>query len=554
MKKIIPVLKGDIPEKEEKGFVMNPAETSKPTIAFNITIKDEVEEPSMDEMEHLASLEDDADIYDSSDDDVYTEEEDEEDNEDAEDDEESYEDDEDDTSDDEEEEDEEDDPEDREEDFLNIPLDVSKLGRSISKISNMIKEYIHAQDVYGMISDYVTRKKYYADEFYQKVQNSIYHTLIEYCKVSKNESGEEVVDMDGLDWEHFYTLRFFDRVYNDRNVSRETDPMKLPAKYMREYGDSAYMIDSAWLELLKFRLTPRIPIPEEKINIITEVIQDAWCQVPEEEEWPCKDCSCDKSISIRPMRVSIYEDGGKNVLYISSDDGNRPAVIPFYEFDSYGNHEMEYDPDLFTNQKNGNWDWLSHFRAGAKFITNDCEKYLALNDAEGVRKEFKTIILNEEKDGKYLMGIYLIPNMSKHEENGLISQYNFDDEILFKINTAVASCIGAISYLPFNQAYNDDEYAELVAEGERLDKININYEESDSDEESDAPDLVEALEEQKSAMDVDMADIAAQFLVGDDEVIEEYDEDGYQDDEEDYEEYDSDSFEFSPIRKKHRMS
>lgn len=147
------------------------------------------------------------------------------------------------------------------------------------------------------------------------------------------------------------------------------------------------------------------------------------------------------------------------------------------------------------------------------------------------------------------MGIYLIPDIAIHDgSSGTISPRHLAEDILFKINAAVTSCIGAISYLPFNQTYSKDEYDELVANGNKLDLMKINYEESDADEELDVPDLTEALEEEKSATDIDMADIAAQFLVGDDEVMEEYDEEG------EYEEYDSDSFEFSPIRKKHKMS
>ena len=564
MKKIIPVLKGDIPEKEEKGFVMNPVETSKPTIAFNITIKDDVEEPSMDEMEHLASLEDDAAIYDSSDDDVYTEEEDEENDENEEDDEESCEDDDEDTSDDEEEKDEEDDPEDREEDFLNIPLDVSKIGRSISKISNMIKEYIHSEDVYGMISDYVTRKKYYADEFYQRVQNSVYHTLMEYCKVSKNEQGEEVVDMENMTFERLQTLRFFDRVYNDRNVSRELDPHKLIKRYAEVYNESAYMIDSAWIDLLNFRLTPRIPIPEDRIEIIGNAIRDGWCISPvipqnhpmksvpiEEHEYHCEDCTSEDEefVHVRPMRLYRYKAKNSDVLYIASDDGIRVSIIPFYEFRTYENMNVDLEGNgLVTHEKNGVWDWLTHFRPGTRFMTKDCDKYLALNDMD-VSKGIVSVILSEEEDG-YLMGMYLVPPIIIHREKENVLHQEYTEKLLHQINTTISSCIGAISYLPQNTQYTEEEKKEILANGEKLDAMKIHYEESDSDEESDAPDLAEALEEQKSAMDVDMADIAAQFLVGDDEVMEEYDED----EEGEYEEYDSDSFEFSPIRKKHKMS
>ena len=568
MKKIIPVLKGDIPEKKEKGFVMNPAETVKPTIAFNVTIKDEVEEPSVDEMENLASLEDDdIDRYEASDDDMYAEEEeedDEEDSEDEEDDEYDGEDDaydEDDTSDDEEEENEEDDPEDRKEDLLNIDLlNVSKLGRSISKISNMIKEYIHAEDVYGMISDYVTRKKYYADEFYQKVQNSIYHTLMEYCKVSKSESGEEVVDMEGMTFERFQTLRFFDRVYNDRNVSRETDPMKLPAKYMKEYGDTAYMIDPAWIDLLNFRLTPRIPIPDDRIKIIGNVIQDGWCKVPEKEdvsekaeECHCEHCASEDEdfVRIRPMRLYRYKAKDSDVLYVASDDGIRVSIIPFYEFHTYENMNVDLQENgLVTHEKNGDWDWLTHFRPGTRFMTKDCDKYLALNDMD-VSRGIVSVILSEEEDG-YLMGMYRVPpaNIDMEKESAL---QEYTEKFLRQINRTISSCISAISYLPQNTQYTEEEKKEILANGKKLDAIDINYEESDSHEESDAPDLTEAVEEEKSAVDVDMADIAAQFLVGDDEVMEEYDDEGeYEED--DYEEYDSDSFEFSPIRKKHKMS
>ena len=579
MKKKYAHIKGDIPEIKSHGFVMQEKSTTSnaPVIAFSVTVKDNDPEEEKNSLllEEVDDEQDnpvDEDLDESSDEEVeedddfdYDEEDfEEEDDADDEDDEEFEEYDEEDESDEEEEEDDDSDPEDREEDvekesFQNIPLDVSKLGRSISKISNMIKEYIHSEDVYGMISDYVTAKKYYADEFYQKVQNSVYHTLMEYCKVSKNEQGEEVVDMDNMTFERLQTLRFFDRVYNDRNVSRELDPHKLIEKYATVYTDSAYMIDSAWIDLLNFRLTPRIPIPDNRIEIIGNAIRDGWCISPvipqnhpmksvpiEEHEYHCEDCASENEefVRVRPMRLYRYKAKDSDVLYVASDDGIRVSIIPFYEFRTYENMDVNLQENgLITHEKNGAWDWLTHFRPGTRFMTKDCDKYLALNDVDA-SGGIVSVILSEEEDG-YLMGMYRIPYVvvDTEKEN---TREEFTEELLQHINTTISSCIGAISYLPQNTQYTEEEKKEMLANGEKLDAMNINYEDDELKEEH-------PMDEDKEISDdgpIDMSDVAAEFLVGDEEVQE---EEGDFDPEE-YEEYDSDSYEFSPIRKKPKMN
>lgn len=131
-----------------------------------------------------------------------------------------------------------------------VTLPTSRdVTKSVSKISNMIRDYL----VNNKIHKSVKETKMVVDEFYAKLQSSIYYSLLELLNVRVNGSKVYIPALTENS-PNLNTWRFFDFAYHDQAVSRSKDIIELSKNMATFHG---VKITSEWISILTKRLVKR---------------------------------------------------------------------------------------------------------------------------------------------------------------------------------------------------------------------------------------------------------------------------------------------------------
>lgn len=106
-----------------------------------------------------------------------------------------------------------------------------------------------------------------------------------------------------------------------------------------------------------------------------------------------------------PTYVKIYSD----CIRLETADAYGRIVIPFYY--NINTSEPAVIPSL-VDDRNGEWDWLTHLAPVLRFYTNDPERWLeGVNNVEYCENQTHAVILDKLENGPYIMGLYVIDGM-----------------------------------------------------------------------------------------------------------------------------------------------
>jgi hypothetical protein len=162
---------------------------------------------------------------------------------------------------------------------IGIPV-TRDIVKSVSKISNIIRDSMYADNVFDSIKGYHrnTKSRMMAEEFYNKLGSSVFHSLLELLGVNYNsKSGDLKTPILDENNPYLGTWYFFDQTYHDTNVSYEKDPVNLMACYRQYHGTVNRGIDQAWLEILKRELAVRLNLIDSGLKVICDPISKIFC-------------------------------------------------------------------------------------------------------------------------------------------------------------------------------------------------------------------------------------------------------------------------------------
>jgi len=388
--------------------------------------------------------------------------------------------------------------------------DKLMIERSISKLGNYIKEWIINEHLYDSVSDTLKPKNLVRELFYRRTQSSVYHSLLEFCGVTRNLDGSITFPEVTRDMECISTLYFLDRMFTDQSLIHENYRVVMD-KYRRIYSDHNG-IQVEWLEVLKKKLSEKAFIDSFGINAVLGTIKANWCtpveksiiiteppeptKIPQtyviqnpvtdddDEEYEDEDDDDDMR---EPLTVTIEHDNAFDIIIISHSIVRYPSpsnlnpdvkpivdeiAIPFVvNLDDVPING--YIPSL-SDDRNGMWDWLIHFQPDMVFPTKSPERYLEWNSNSEVTY-VKCVILDYTKeDEEYIMGVYRVD-----EEFGNSKE---NEEIIKQINHVVKDDIasGTISSLKRTLVVE-----ELFETEENVLAYITQYESEDDDEDDD---------------------------------------------------------------------
>lgn len=346
--------------------------------------------------------------------------------------------------------------------------DVLNLDKAISKIANYIGEYLHIQDVFNNIKWDLKDRKIDAKTFYRKVQNCIYHTLIDFCGIETDEEGTNIILPFVPGSPCIPTLTFFDRIFNEKNICFEKNPSTLMNKYRKLYPDCDG-IQPEWIECFKTRMKEKrdkLLVDDRAINEIANIIRETWCstiipvsteeisaeevnlsrfpveismeksrkgatvvQTPvpnDDEEDDPEDEPYDEDEDLNYPIIEILLGEKFDIIHVISSDTLGQVVYPFYE--KLDTISIDKHISSIADDRNGIWDGLIHLLPDLPFNTADPERYIAGNeDIHGT--DVKCVIM-DDIDKTYTIGVYANPEIFITDEEGIRSQVTDEEEYI----------------------------------------------------------------------------------------------------------------------------
>lgn len=406
--------------------------------------------------------------------------------------------------------------------------DITNLNKAISKVSNFIKDYLAIEGAFGQIKNGIHDKKLFEAGFYHKIQNCVYHSLRNFCGLTKGDDNVDIFPvLSSTDTSYLPTLLFFDRIFNHKAVSFEKDPNKVMERYRCMFPD-ADGIQAGWVESFKARVKFKMSLDDATIDKIAAIIM---------EEWGCRDISNNPDFSQTPVSFGevetsvelqaspendavqhiidntndaeeyeddmedIEEDGDETYLSVSiireedidivkveSSDGYGKVIIPFYT--NLGDIDISDTIPSIVDSRNGKWDWLTNFVPDLMFRTRDPEKYLAGNDDGPEENKIKCVIMDESQ-GEYVIGVYFVSAITLYDREAEGIEDFSDDTVTMinqLVNMEVAS--GHMSHLNRSLSdptlFRDEEYVLNHVMGEDEDEDDETETGCDHDVISDA--------------------------------------------------------------------
>ena len=327
---------------------------------------------------------------------------------------------------------------------------VENLPRSISKISNMIGNYLHEQDVHESCRSHI-RGKMFADEFYRRVQNCVYKSLTTFCQMEVNaDKSVNLPDPNKVPDNVLSTLVFFDRIYNDRSVSFEKDPNKVMQNYRAHFEkDGTDGIHPEWIDDLRKRMEEKMTMGAVGIQNVIDVIKSMWTshfypnvetiisdETPYEvsgEDGEPVNYPKDEEDDVNGISIHVGFGHGDehDIIKIHAYDDDGLNIYPFYE--RLGEINLE---NIRPHRHNGYWNFLKAFIPHMIFITKNPEPYLKFNEIPLEESNMRCIVVDAEEVGvpetKYHIGVYMIDGVYRHafgEEESPVDASDLDELI-----------------------------------------------------------------------------------------------------------------------------
>lgn len=301
------------------------------------------------------------------------------------------------------------------------------------------------------------------------------------------------------------TLIFVSRFWVNRDINSMEDPGEIMMKY-RERFEDYQGIQREWLEVFRKRLLDKIQIDASGADKIVNIVADLWCVIEDEddgieeieevkapeEEPEILESPVEEYVEEGPLDISgtytmddqmdspqvdvaqnpseEYNEAGDDgeddyyseseylsveisldeefdVIKIISGDAYGPTNIPFYvKLDDIIVDPTTAVPSI-VDDRNGVWDWLIHMVPDMMFRTKNPDKWLEVNKYNDLEEQLHIVIL-DESDGEYLMGIYYVSGIYIMDNDNNAHPI-INEDILAKLNKLITDNIGygAISHL-----------------------------------------------------------------------------------------------------------
>ena len=449
--------------------------------------------------------------------------------------------------------------------------------RAISKLSNMIGEYLHILDAFSTLKGYINtgkgKKQIYPEELYKNIQNAIFKSLAAFCNFNETEiqtqnGPKKVLQPSKFSEGNPYnpTLKFIDRIWNDRDISTIENPQELLEAYHNKYDD--YLgIQKEWIDIFKARMIEKRTISKagadmvinfiyawiaedpveieepkeeqpveavviEEVHEEPEVEQEEEPQVNDEEEvafGAVIDSNPEQeeddegeeegeAESIQYVTVEVFPEGTFDIVKVTSQEAYGTVTIPFYT--NLNKVDMMKDTVYMNNDKNGLWDWLACLAPDMMFQTKDPDYWMKENNI--IEEEKPYIIILDENEGLYTMGIYYVNGMYIINGDG---EFDFidDEETIFKIGRVIVKNIGWSDVSHIKRTIDmaedvmvDEEYVKRSATGytEETDDEDDEDEEDDSEGENQEQSCIMTAQELAAIAAMTSEETANELITG----------------------------------------
>lgn len=377
--------------------------------------------------------------------------------------------------------------------------------------------------------------------------------------------------IEGMHYEP--TLIFISRFWVNRDINSMEDPGEIMMKY-RERFEDYQGIQREWLEVFRKRLLDKIQIDASGADKIVNIVADLWCVIEDEddgieefeeintteEEPALLESPVEESVEEEPLDISgtyamddhvdsthvdvaqnpseEYDEAGEgendyyseceylsveislddefDVIKLISGDAYGPTNIPLYvKLDDIVVDPTTAVPSI-VDDRNGVWDWLIHMVPDMMFRTKNPDKWLEVNKYNDLEEQLHIVIL-DEVDGEYLMGIYYVSGIYIMDDDNN-AHPTMDESILTKLNKLITDNIGygAISHLRRSLSATD-----LIKPEEYISDLVV-YEDSETEEEETMNDTTEMSEAEAAAVRCVMNNNAGETVNDEPEDVEEF--------------------------------
>lgn len=161
-----------------------------------------------------------------------------------------------------------------EEAVSDIPLPTrSDICLSISKVCNMMIESLKTWNTYSSTSVIGIDE----DNFYNILNDVLYSSLIDYMGITFLGNNEFNIPNITPENKNIKSWHFFDKVYHDRRIRKESDGQEMIRLYRKYYGDINTGIDNEWAEEFRKQLINQTIIGNETVVFIYNSIKFAYC-------------------------------------------------------------------------------------------------------------------------------------------------------------------------------------------------------------------------------------------------------------------------------------
>lgn len=160
----------------------------------------------------------------------------------------------------------------------NIPP-TADIPKSISKVSNMIRDSLRNLNVYTLNIEYEAsiNNRLSEAQFYSIIGTSVYYSLLDFLSIRKDDvNGDYIIPQLDKDNENLETYYFFERAYHDKRISLQKNGLDLISSYKNYYPDLG-TINPIWIDKLYPRLMNKLNMVEIGIIKICDMIKDMYC-------------------------------------------------------------------------------------------------------------------------------------------------------------------------------------------------------------------------------------------------------------------------------------
>lgn len=161
---------------------------------------------------------------------------------------------------------------------MKVPPTID-IQKSISKVSNLIRDYLKEINIYNSIQEFNKDYKMNDVSFYNNIGTCMYYSLLELLSIRKDDiSGDFHIPNINENSNYLNTWHFFDKAYHDKRISMNKNGIDLINAY-RKYFPTKNGIDEDFIIKLKPKLISKLAVHDDVIENICNIISEKFCGI-----------------------------------------------------------------------------------------------------------------------------------------------------------------------------------------------------------------------------------------------------------------------------------